>query len=368
MIEPQADQTAQAIASHPHGSVVRRAMGAAWRICGMGTRQAIWDEAAAELHRLTGAGVLCFEADRSGRLTQTHPADARSVPAEAIARRLGDLWERDRRPSVLEIEDGRLLAATCTDTQQLRGGLALIGAEGATLTGDDRAALALIALATGHTLGMVAVQATSVPLDRHEAALGEQRRSLSHTLHTGPAQDLAMATMALDHLLSTATVDDLADDARVALAYIGLAGENLRQFIAQLRGETPAASATQRKPGVTAPFFPGIGQEDAMIAIVREAIRNSRKHADASTIVVSVTRDRVGVSVQIEDDGQGFSGDPPGGHFGLVQMRDIAEAMGGDLAIESHPGQGTTIRFYVPEPTAEPAPPAGDHPSGDLTE
>ena len=68
-------------------------------------------------------------------------------------------------------------------------------------------------------------------------------------------------------------------------------------------------------------------------------------HADANLVTVQVR-------ISVEDDGQGF--DPTRAiaqrheHFGLQIMRERAESVGGDLKIDSHPGQGTRISLWVP--------------------
>ena len=105
-----------------------------------------------------------------------------------------------------------------------------------------------------------------------------------------------------------------------------------------------------------------------MLAIVREAIRNSRAHARADAVTVTVTRDQGALRVQIADDGQGFSGAAPSGHFGLAEMRELAGAIGGELMISSTPGKGTTIRLTVPEPVTDPIDRHVDaHDAGDAT-
>ena len=59
------------------------------------------------------------------------------------------------------------------------------------------------------------------------------------------------------------------------------------------------------------------------------------------------------VTLDVDDDGVGFDGRAPAagpddGGFGLIGMRERVEAAGGELTIESMPGQGTTIAVSVP--------------------
>ena len=62
------------------------------------------------------------------------------------------------------------------------------------------------------------------------------------------------------------------------------------------------------------------------------------------------------VLVMIEDDGVGFAPAhvSSGEHFGLLGMRERADALGGTLTLESSPGKGTTIVVEVP--SADPHP------------
>jgi signal transduction histidine kinase len=96
------------------------------------------------------------------------------------------------------------------------------------------------------------------------------------------------------------------------------------------------------QPEVAGPLF----------RITQDAVTNSGKHAAASTITVRLRSDRAGVTLEIEDDGHGFGdADPLGpaepGHIGLASMRERAEMLGGELAIDSH-GSGTLVRVRVP--------------------
>jgi PAS domain S-box-containing protein len=81
--------------------------------------------------------------------------------------------------------------------------------------------------------------------------------------------------------------------------------------------------------------------------IVREALHNTVKHAEASNASVCVTADRDRISVRVHDDGRGFE---PGSNdgFGQHTMRERAELCGGTLTVRSRPGAGTTVALDVP--------------------
>jgi signal transduction histidine kinase len=92
--------------------------------------------------------------------------------------------------------------------------------------------------------------------------------------------------------------------------------------------------------------------ERAMIGIVREALHNVRKHARADEVRLEVRRLDDHVEIAVVDDGVGFSGGSPDGHFGLDQIRELAEETGGSVVIESTPGAGASVRARIPMESA----------------
>jgi signal transduction histidine kinase len=94
--------------------------------------------------------------------------------------------------------------------------------------------------------------------------------------------------------------------------------------------------------------------EITIYRIVQEALTNVLKHADAHLVSVLLERRRDHVLAVVEDDGQGFdaeAGTAPSQTqrgLGLSSMRERAELVGGSLAIESSPGQGTAVFLRIP--------------------
>jgi signal transduction histidine kinase len=70
-----------------------------------------------------------------------------------------------------------------------------------------------------------------------------------------------------------------------------------------------------------------------------------------------------GTTLEVRDDGRGFEPDAvqrrrpgmPLARFGLHGMRDRAQILGGTFEAESTPGEGATIRVFLPRWTG-PAP------------
>jgi signal transduction histidine kinase len=87
----------------------------------------------------------------------------------------------------------------------------------------------------------------------------------------------------------------------------------------------------------------------AMCDAVREALRNTAKHAGTKQVVVRVEERDGGIAVIARDHGQGFSTEdhPPG--FGISRsiMGRLAE-VGGHAAVDSTPGRGTRVTMWVP--------------------
>ncbi len=90
--------------------------------------------------------------------------------------------------------------------------------------------------------------------------------------------------------------------------------------------------------------------ETAVFRIVQESLTNVVLHAQATRVDVVVSLNEDAVIAIIEDNGVGFfpSLATDGDHLGLFGMHERVEMLGGSLAIESKPGQGTTVRAEVP--------------------
>jgi PAS domain S-box-containing protein len=89
--------------------------------------------------------------------------------------------------------------------------------------------------------------------------------------------------------------------------------------------------------------------------IAQEALANVRKHARASSVAATMESSDGGFLVRIADDGVGFLQEDAHdrlGHLGLASIRERAEMAGGWIRIDSAPGAGTTVEFWLPEMTA----------------
>jgi signal transduction histidine kinase/DNA-binding response OmpR family regulator len=93
--------------------------------------------------------------------------------------------------------------------------------------------------------------------------------------------------------------------------------------------------------------------ERGLYYIVREAITNIKKHAEASSIDVTIEFDTKNLIVTIHDDGRGFdtlkAPDKTGiEHVGLRSMKERARVLKSNIDINSKPGEGTTVTLVLP--------------------
>jgi ligand-binding sensor domain-containing protein/signal transduction histidine kinase len=95
-------------------------------------------------------------------------------------------------------------------------------------------------------------------------------------------------------------------------------------------------------------------RDRAILLIGREAIGNAVAHARPSRIGVRIESSDAAVSLEVADDGVGFDPERQAAqesrHFGLIGMRERAEAAGGSFLVESSPGRGTKVRAILPSP------------------
>lgn len=97
----------------------------------------------------------------------------------------------------------------------------------------------------------------------------------------------------------------------------------------------------------------GSSLETALYRIVQELVNNALKHADATQIVIQLTKQPDKVTVTVEDNGKGFDkgllADQPGA--GLINIRHRVDYFKGTIDIDSGPGNGTSVTIELNELT-----------------
>lgn len=207
-----------------------------------------------------------------------------------------------------------------------------------------------------------------------ELSLAEEgaRRRIARNLHDNISQSLAMAKMKLGvqrkALRSNGGCEALDDIYNL----ISQAASDIRSLILELRppvlyelGFEAAIewlierTKTQNNVRIDFEYDKHPLPVDNEIRIflfqtVRELLTNAVKHAQTDYIRVCIRRDNSAISVTVADHGVGF--DPAvlnkhgshNGSFGLFDIRDRTNYMGGNLTITSQPGSGTCITISVP--------------------
>lgn len=123
--------------------------------------------------------------------------------------------------------------------------------------------------------------------------------------------------------------------------------EAIRAELEQLRSDTGIDYRLSAGLTLPTPGTPSV----LIYRIAREALANVRKHANAKTVQVELRNIDDGCLVDIVDDGVGYNPaevENRAGHLGLVLMREGAYLAGGWCRIESTPGAGTTVEFWIP--------------------
>lgn len=90
---------------------------------------------------------------------------------------------------------------------------------------------------------------------------------------------------------------------------------------------------------------------EPIIRLIGEGLANVARHAHAHRAGVSAVRHEHSITVEVHDDGVGFTPDRAAGrpgHYGLLGLSERAWLVGGTLQVLSTPGQGTTVRFSAP--------------------
>jgi signal transduction histidine kinase len=88
-------------------------------------------------------------------------------------------------------------------------------------------------------------------------------------------------------------------------------------------------------------------QREAVVRIASEAVANAARHSGAEVLRLYLERLDQGMRLEVVDDGAGFDDQQPRRGYGLVTMKERAEALGGKLRIDSRRGAGTKVELEL---------------------
>ena len=194
------------------------------------------------------------------------------------------------------------------------------------------------------------------------SAVLEERQRIARDIHDGVAQDLAFilqqgrrltgqpgVPQTLSALVTAA--ERALDECRHAIAALTREGdEPLTEALTLTAVETAGREGAEVETRIEADVaVTGVIQE-ALLRVTREAIINAVRHGHAGTIKVELRCNPV-LRLEVVDDGQGFDVEravSTPGRMGLRSMQARINAIGGELAIQSQPGQGTRVAVTLP--------------------
>lgn len=336
----------------PHGAVISGVLALVLAGLGVGVTRAVAGGS------LPPAVDLSGRADSSVTLFTAHPAALGVLAAEALLYALAaGAFARQaeaRRDQLL-----RWLAAGCVLSAFARLHYLLYPSlySDTVYTGDVLRLGFYILLLVGAAKELTAYWRT-----RAEVAVLEDRRRVARDLHDGVIQELSYIWAQYRRL--SAHPGDAATVERIGGAAGRAIEESRRTLAALTRPEdqhlptalraTAEAMSERYDVKVVVDSDPAAETDGplttALLRITGEAVHNAVRHGEASRIVVRLTATPLALS--ITDDGRGFPtelptrGRPEG--FGLTSMRERAAGVGGTLAVESRPGEGTTVRVSWP--------------------
>lgn len=200
-------------------------------------------------------------------------------------------------------------------------------------------------------------------------AVQAERDRISRDLHDGVIQTLFSIGMSLESARTLLGTDLERVDDRLNSAVDGIDGaiRELRNSIFHLRPQEAAAlgltgglAELAREYEVNAVAKPelllmaGLDHQvpdmfvPDLLQVVREALSNAARHADATTVRIAATVDAGRLHLVVADDGAGFDTARVSTGRGLANIVERVEAMGGRLELVSATGDGTRVELDVP--------------------
>src|SRR5918912_1763023 len=226
---------------------------------------------------------------------------------------------------------------------------------------------------SGNIVGASTIARDITERKRTEEALREvreaERSRIARELHDGALQDLTYA-LAEAQLIRTLSEDQQLN-ARLdqEIAALKRAAQELRSAVYDLRLEESVQRSIvssvedlvdlNRRIGqgryevelVVEEGFPRtlagrVGTE--LVRIIWEALNNARRHSQAKNVRVVLGVEGNDCWAEVVDDGQGFEPRSSRRGVGMSSMQERAEALGGEVEVESEPGKGTKVRVRLP--------------------
>ncbi len=308
-----------------------------------------------------GHSMICIS--ENGQLP-AHPVVGNLSPDEMASlcgqRDCGQCFRQAQAPLLQQSEHSAIVQLPIADGDGLRGTLPIFLRSPAGLPRDKARIVETVGHHVANALGNMRRAE-----EKHRLAVLEERAVIARELHDSIAQSLSYLKIQVTRLEKCiAQGCDASTIAQELKTGLNSAYRELRELITTFRLRIDERGFNAALQETVSEFSEKLGfpvqlhnalagivlsanEEMHVIRIIREALSNIERHAQASSadILVAVD-DEHSVKIEVIDNGRGF--DPsqiPPNHFGTSIMHDRAVSLAGQLAIHSQPGQGTRIQL-----------------------
>jgi signal transduction histidine kinase len=199
-----------------------------------------------------------------------------------------------------------------------------------------------------------------------QVAVLEDRERIARELHDGVIQALFAVGMGLQATAAVGGDEELSSRIELAVADIDRVIRDLRNYIFGLRpgiladrhlGEALRDLVTEFEAKTEVVTVADISDDAAallasragdVLQLAREALSNVGRHASATTCRLTLRSDDARCVLEVDDDGVGFDPGTVGRGDGLSNIERRTADLGGEVTIDSTPGEGTTVRIQFP--------------------
>jgi signal transduction histidine kinase len=228
-------------------------------------------------------------------------------------------------------------------------------------TGDDEALIVVLAVAAG-----VAIENARLHQRVHEVAVYEERDRLARDLHDTVIQHLFAIGLSLQSIAAhpsagptkerlssaIADIDDTIRQVRTSIFELGSTevSRGVRAAVLSLVEDLAEVTGFDVQTGFEGPVDTAIPAtiSEHILAVIREAVTNVGRHADATSANVTVSVSAGRCIVEVSDNGKGIARSASSSGLGLGNLGRRAEKLHGRFEIENRASGGTLLTWEVP--------------------
>lgn len=196
-----------------------------------------------------------------------------------------------------------------------------------------------------------------------------ERQRIARDLHDGVGQMMSAAKMNLSAFESGAHFSNMEEQVSFE-KIIGLVDESCKEIRSVSHNMMPNALIKNGLSFAVRDFIDKIEKKSLQVhfdtdglqdrfdsnteivlyRVIQECVNNVIRHAEATTLDISIIKDAEGISVMIEDNGKGFdiTTRENADGIGLKNIATRVEYLKGSVDFDSSPGRGTLIAINIP--------------------